>query len=160
MRTASQCAPCFRRRLHPPYSVSPPAKPLMMSLAAVPRCPSGTSAVRKAVGIATDRTLLLNSDALKGQDADDFRVQLEKVIDVNLEYDPTSFEAVSTAIPHQSLLRTKLVAEYAIKLVITNIRTVFKILRICARLDEVLSGYDERVISQTFRSACLFAFVL
>jgi hypothetical protein len=104
--------------------------------------------------------LLLNSDALKGQDAEDFHVQLEKVIDINLEYDPTSAEAISTAIPDRSTLTTRLVAEYATTLGITNLRTVFKILRICERLDEILKGYDERVVSQAFHSACLFAFTL
>ncbi|MDR6953202.1 hypothetical protein J2X65_002563 [Ancylobacter sp. 3268] len=104
--------------------------------------------------------LLLNSDALKEQDADDFRVQLEKVIDINLEYDPTSAEAIEIAIPNRSTLRSRLVAEYATTLGITNLRTVFKSLRICERLEEVLKGYDERVISQAFHSACLFAFAL
>lgn len=104
--------------------------------------------------------LLLNNDALKGQNAEDFRAQLEKVIDVNLEYAPTSAEAIETAIPNRSTLRTRLVAEYATTLGITNLRTVFKILRICERLEEILKGYDERVISQAFHSACLFAFAL
>lgn len=104
--------------------------------------------------------LLLNSDALKGQAAEDFRVQLEKVIDINLEYDPTAAEAIETAIPNRSTLRTRLVAEYATTLGITNLRTTFKILRICERIEELLNGYDERVISQAFHSACLFAFAL
>lgn len=104
--------------------------------------------------------LLLNSDALKGQDAEDFRVQLEKVIDINLEYDPTPAESIATAIPDRSTLRTRLVAEYATKLGITNLRTVFKILQICERLEEVLNGYDERVVNKAFHSACLFAFAL
>lgn len=104
--------------------------------------------------------LLLNSDALKGQDAEDFRVQLEKIIDINLEYDPTSAEATDTAIPNRSTLRTRLVAEYTTTLGITNLRTIFKILRICERIEELLNGYDERIISQAIHSACLFAFAL
>ncbi|WP_194842793.1 hypothetical protein [Agrobacterium sp. MA01] len=104
--------------------------------------------------------LLLNSDALKGQDAEDFHLQLEKVIDINLEYDPTPVESIATAIPDRSTLKTRLVAEYTTKLGITNLRTVFKILQICERLQEVLNGYDERVVSQAFHSSCLFAFAL
>lgn len=104
--------------------------------------------------------LLLNRDALEGQDAEDFRVQLEKVIDVNLEYNPSALEAVATAIPDRNTLRTKLVAKNAEMLEITNLRTIFKLLRICKRLEEVLVGYDERVIIQAFRSACLFAYAL
>ncbi len=106
--------------------------------------------------------LLLNSEALKDQDAEDFRVQLEKVIDINLEYAPTTEEAVATAIPvsDRSNMRKQLVAENVTALEITNIRTIFKLLRICERLHEVLDGYDERVINQAFHSACLFGFAL
>lgn len=104
--------------------------------------------------------LLLNSDALMGKNADDFREQLEKVIDINLEYAPTSAEAIETAIPDRSTLTTQLAAEFTTMLGITNLRTVFKILRICERLEEVLKGYDTRITKQAIHSACLFAFVL
>ncbi len=102
--------------------------------------------------------LLLNRDALEGKDADDFRVQLEKVIDINLEYDPSPAESVGIAIPKRNTLRATKVAENAEVLQITNLRTIFKILRICERLEEVLVGYDERVIAQAFHSACLFGY--
>jgi len=104
--------------------------------------------------------LLLNSEALKGQDAKDFSVQLEKVIDINLTFAPTANEAVGIAIPDRLTLRTQMVAEYATTLEITNIRTIFKLLRICGRLEETLAGYDERIIKQVIHSACLFGFAL
>lgn len=102
--------------------------------------------------------LLLNSDALKEADAEDFRVQLEKIIDIQLEFNPSPEEAIETAIPDRSTLRSGLVAKHTIELGITNLRTVFKILRICERIEEALKGYDERVLRQAFHSACLFAF--
>lgn len=104
--------------------------------------------------------LLLNSEALEGQNAEDFRVQLEKVIDINLTFAPTASEAVAIAVPDRTTLLTQMVAEYAAKLEITNIRTIFKLLRICGRLEEVLEGYDERIIKQSFHSACLFGFAI
>lgn len=104
--------------------------------------------------------LLLNSEALKDQDAEDFSVQLEKVIDINLTLAPTAKEAVAIAIPDASTLRTRMVAEHAASLEITNIRTIFKLLRICGRLEEILDGYDERIVKQAIHSACLFGFAL
>ncbi|MFK5639500.1 hypothetical protein ACI50E_16810 [Brucella sp. ZJ1_1] len=103
--------------------------------------------------------LLLNSDALTDKNAKDFGEQLEKVIDINLEYAPTSAEATDIAIPDRSTLKTKLVAEFTTNLGITNLRTVYKILRICGRLEEVLKAYDDRITRQAIHSACLFAFV-
>ena len=102
--------------------------------------------------------LLLNSDALKGKEAKDFSTQLEKMIDIKLEYNPPPAEVIETAIPDRSTLRAELVAKHTTELGITNLRTVFKILRICERLEEVLKGYDERVVRQAFHSACLLAF--
>jgi hypothetical protein len=102
--------------------------------------------------------LLLNSEALEGQNAEDFSVQLEKVIDINLTFAPKANEAVAIAVPDRTTLLTQMVAEYAAKLEITNIRTIFKLLRVCGRLQEVLEGYDERIVMQAFHSACLFGF--
>lgn len=102
--------------------------------------------------------LLLNSDALKEEDAENFHVQLEKIIDVNLEYNPPPKEAIEAVVTDRSTLMNELVAKNATELGIKNLRTVFKILRICERLDELLEGYDERVKRQAFHSACLFAF--
>lgn len=104
--------------------------------------------------------LLLNSEALEGENAKDFSIQLEKVIDINLTFAPTANEAVGVAVPDRTTLLTKMVAEYAENLEITNIRTIFKLLRICGRLKEVLEGYDERIINQAFHSACLFGFAI
>lgn len=104
--------------------------------------------------------LLLNSEALEALDAKEFSVQLEKVIDINLVFAPTTSEAVDIAIPDRLTFRTRMVAECATTLEITNIRTIFKLLRICERLEEVLNGYDERIKKQVIQSACLFGFAL
>ncbi|EGP54329.1 hypothetical protein Agau_P100047 (plasmid) [Agrobacterium tumefaciens F2] len=77
---------------------------------------------------------------MEGENAKDFSIQLEKVIDINLTFAPTANEAVGVAVPDRTTLLTKMVAEYAENLEITNIRTIFKLLRICGRLQEVLEG--------------------
>lgn len=104
--------------------------------------------------------LLLNSEALEGQDADDFKEQLEKIIDINLMFSPTAQEAAEIAIPDNAALHSKWVGEYAAKLGISNIRTIFKLLRIADRLEEILNGYDERILRQSIHSACLYGFAL
>lgn len=104
--------------------------------------------------------LLLNEEALKDNDKEDFKVQLEKIIDINLVFAPTSEEAVSIAIPDRSIPRFQLVADYTTKLGISNIRTIFKLLRIAQRFEEILTGYDERILEQAIHSVCLYGFAL
>ena len=100
--------------------------------------------------------LLLNSEMLNGGNADDFRTQLEKVIDVQLEFSPNPEEAAAIAIPDRAREELELVANNTIKLGITNIRTIFKLIRIATRLTEILSTYDKRILKQAIHSACLF----
>ena len=102
--------------------------------------------------------LLLNTEALKDKNAEDFKVQLEKVIDINLVFAPTALEAVEIAIPKRSTPQLQWIGEYTEALGISNIRTIFKLLRICGRLEEILDGYDERILKQAIQSACLFGF--
>lgn len=102
--------------------------------------------------------LLLNTEALKDKNAEDFNVQLEKVIDINLVFSPTAQEAVGIAIPKRSTPQLQWIGEYTEALEISNIRTIFKLLRICGRLEEILNGYDERIRKQATQSACLFGF--
>lgn len=104
--------------------------------------------------------LLLNSEALKDHDAEDFQVQLEKVIDINLVFGPTPEEAAAIAIPDRSTLRFQWVADHTTTLGISNVRTIFKLLRITGRLEEILAGYDERILKQAVHSACLYGFAL
>ncbi|WP_292120954.1 hypothetical protein [Mesorhizobium sp.] len=104
--------------------------------------------------------LLLNSEALKDHDAEAFQVQLEKIIDINLVFEPSPEEAALIAIPDRSTPRLQWVADHAITLGISNIRTIFKLLRITGRLEEILGGYDERILKQAVHSACLYGFAL
>lgn len=100
--------------------------------------------------------LLLNSEMLSGDNADDFRTQLEKVIDIQLEFNPSPEEAAEIAIPDRGREELEWVANNSIKLGITNIRTIFKLVRIATRLTEILTKYDKRILKQGIHSACLF----
>lgn len=104
--------------------------------------------------------LLLNSEALSGADDEDFQVQLEKVVDINLVFAPTPEEAAEIAAPVRMPRKLEWVAENAITLGISNIRTIFKLVRIADRLEEILSGFDERILKQAIHSACLYGFAL
>ncbi|WP_205962337.1 hypothetical protein [Neopusillimonas aestuarii] len=104
--------------------------------------------------------LLLNSEVLTGNNDEAFRIQLEKIIDIKLEFSPTPMEAAAIAVPDQTSQKFKWVADNAIALGISNIRTIFKLLRIANRLEEILSSYDERILKQAIHSACLYGFAL
>ncbi len=75
-------------------------------------------------------------------------------------FSPTAQEAAEIAIRDTAALHSKWVGEYAAKLGISNIRTIFKLLRIADRLEEILNGYDERILRQSIHSACLYGFAL
>jgi hypothetical protein len=104
--------------------------------------------------------LLLNSEALKDQDRKDFQVQLEKVIDINLVFDPTPKEAADIAISDQSKTPESWITTHIVALGISNIRTIYKLRRIATRLGEALRDYDERIYRQAIHRACLYGFAL
>lgn len=100
--------------------------------------------------------LVLNSEMLSGVNAEDYRNQLEKVIDINLDFSPTPSEVAEIAIPDRAQKEMDWVATNVATLGITNIRTIYKILRITRRLKEILDGYDERILKQAIHSSCLY----
>ncbi|MBD9653167.1 GNAT family N-acetyltransferase [Ensifer sp. ENS09] len=104
--------------------------------------------------------LLLNSEALKDHGRKDFEVQLEKVIDINLVFDPTPQEAAAIAVPDRSGVPENWIAQYTVTLGISNIRTIHKLRRIAARLRETLRHHDERIYRKAVHSACLYGFAL
>ncbi|CAB1277372.1 hypothetical protein [Candidatus Nitrosacidococcus tergens] len=104
--------------------------------------------------------LLLNSEVLEGQNTKDFKNQLEKVIDINLVFSPTAQEAAEIAISDTAIASHEWVKECVVKLEISNIRTIFKLLRIVDRLEKILDGYDKRILKRAIHSACLYGFAL
>lgn len=100
--------------------------------------------------------VLLNDEQL-GDDGEEFRLQLEKVADTAVRFEPTATEAaeigVDTSLPFHQDLRSAVIA-----LGITNIRTIKRIERLAIRLEHALESYDTRIITQAVQSLALFSF--
>ncbi len=100
--------------------------------------------------------ILLNDEKL-GDDDKEFRLQLEKVADTTIRFEPTPVEAADIGIdlstPFHSLLK-----EDCVSLKIVNIRTIRKLERHAKRLEEELKHLDPRVLKQAVHSATLFGF--
>ena len=70
--------------------------------------------------------LLLNSNALEGDDSKAFTTYLEKVVDRSLEFAPTSHESAEIALPDGDDISKQLVA-HVVTLGISNIRVIKRI---------------------------------
>lgn len=92
--------------------------------------------------------LLLNDEVLKGEALEDFNNQLEKVVDMEIKFQPTAIEAANIAID-KSLSFSENLSKICIGLDITNIRVIRKIQRHLVRLEELLQKHDNRI----FRTA-------
>lgn len=101
--------------------------------------------------------ILLNEEALQEKNAEEFKSQLEKIADIKLSFAPTTREAIEIAIPKKTEILGFASANLAI-LEVSNIRTIYKIVRMSGRVEELLSGYDDRIIRQAIHSACLYGF--
>ncbi len=101
--------------------------------------------------------LLLNDEALSGQNKVDYAAQLEKVADVVFKFQPTPAEAAEIGLDHQAICYDQLKAD-AVKLGITNIRVLNKIEGYARKLSPLLEHYDNRVLTSALHSVSLFAF--
>jgi hypothetical protein len=94
--------------------------------------------------------LLLNQSKLE-EDEDskkDFNDYFEKVIDTKVVFAPSSQEAVAIAIDGKDDL-SKMIADYAAKLRISNIRVIKKIERLIRMVSPIVEGMDPAIIKQT-----------
>ncbi len=97
--------------------------------------------------------LLLNDQQLDDKDA--FEAYLEKVVDINLRFAPTSAEIATIAIPDQTEIGG-LIRDHAATLGITNIRVVRKIHGLAQDLAPLLAGYSPRVTTNAVRTLSIF----
>lgn len=104
--------------------------------------------------------LLLNEDAINPDELGAFKAQLEKIIDINLVFSPTPHEAAKIALADKNSAVAKMVSSNTVVLGISNIRTILKLLKNCERIECLLRGYDQRVIQEAIRSACLYGFTI
>lgn len=100
--------------------------------------------------------LLLNYEEL-GDDQEAFDVQIEKVADTVISFDPTPAEAAEIGVDKATKSAAEL-ASHCTLLRITNIRIIKRIERLARRLEIVLAGRDSRVLKQAIHSTALFAY--
>jgi len=91
--------------------------------------------------------LLLNDEALEGDEQEEFQRLLEKVIDVSLTFAPTPEEAAAIALQDDEPVGARL-RKAAITLGITNIRVIKKIERLALRLVALLKDNRPEVLDQ------------
>jgi hypothetical protein len=88
--------------------------------------------------------LLLNDEQL--EDRQEFESYLEKVVDINLRFEPTFQEIADIAVPERERDTVgNLVRENAVKLGINNVRVIRKILRLVRDIVPMLSEYSPQV---------------
>lgn len=102
--------------------------------------------------------LLLNDKELKGEQSSEFKKQLEKVIDVEMYFEPTPNEAVEIGTDPATQFQEKL-KEICVSLHITNIRVIRKIERLAKRLHELLATFDKSVFDASLVSVILFGWM-
>lgn len=101
--------------------------------------------------------LLLNDEQL--EDREQFQGYLEKVVDLNLLYAPTSLESVDIALKDingGTKALKSLVHERATKLGIDNIRVIRKIYRLVGLIEPMLRDFDPEVLNSVGSSLVLF----
>lgn len=98
--------------------------------------------------------VLLNDEQL-GADDEEFRIQLEKVADTTIRYQPTPAEAVEIGVD-RSKSHHEVIVQACSAFGIVNIRTIKRLERLSVRLCEILAGYDVRVVRQAVHTASLF----
>jgi hypothetical protein len=103
--------------------------------------------------------LLLNDEELNDKAAEEFKAQLEKVIDVEMRFKPTATEATEIGVDKSTSFNEKL-AQNCIALGIVNIRVIRKIQRLLRRLEELLALHDRRVFESAIPSIVLFGWAV
>lgn len=98
--------------------------------------------------------LLLNDKEIGKGGSKDFRSHIEKVADINIEFDLTAEEAVEVVFPGPPE-QIEFLAPNLIALGINNIRIIKKIERLAARLTAVLEPFDEAVREQAMATLVL-----
>lgn len=99
--------------------------------------------------------LILNDEALEGQDKKKFDIYFEKVVDVSLRFDPSAKESVSIALTTGDAVSQR-VGELCIALGISNIRIIKNIERDIRAIEPLLAEFDEEVFRQIASSLALF----
>lgn len=98
--------------------------------------------------------LLLNDEEMDPKQREEFKLQLEKVVDVPLVFDPNPQEAAAIALASNTELE-EMLRKRTIQLGIVNIRVIKKIERLAVRLSAILAGTNKLVIDQAVAAVVL-----
>jgi hypothetical protein len=100
--------------------------------------------------------LILNEDVLSGSDQEDFRLFAEKVIDVQLLFDPKPEECIEIVINKDKWYYNQ-VNEIARELNIKNIRLLQRIKFVLDKVNKYLTGFSDQSKKDTVLATCIFA---
>lgn len=102
--------------------------------------------------------LLLNDEALDGEDKRQFAAYLEKVVDRNIRFVPTPAESAEIAISDKDET-AQLIQERCVQLGIDNIRVIRKIHLAVREIEPLLSTYKPDVFKSVAASIVLFGWM-
>ncbi len=104
------------------------------------------------------KVILLLNDGEEG--LKDYQKHREKVIDIELEFSPSSIESVEIALDGTQLndYAAEILKESSIKLNIKNIRLLKKIERLVLQTLPYFNGYEQEITHQAITSLVLFSF--
>lgn len=103
--------------------------------------------------------ILLNDEALQKDDLAQFSAYLEKVVDLNLKFEPTATQSADIALSggdDDGALKA-LVRERCIKLGIDNVRVIRKIYRLAQEIEPLLEKYKPGVLRSVVSTIVLMA---
>ncbi|NEV65123.1 P-loop NTPase fold protein [Thiorhodococcus minor] len=100
--------------------------------------------------------LIFNDQTMGSENNEEYQKFREKVIDFEIEFNPTSRECVEIAIPNPAESKQVLV-EHIEKLGISNIRIIKKIERLFDQFMTHLAGFEKEVTHQAAHTLCLYA---
>ena len=102
--------------------------------------------------------LILNDEELSPEDRTALEKYQEKVIDVSLLFAPNETDCVDIALRDRAGA-TKLLAERAVMLGISNIRVIKKIERLVLQVEPMLAGLHQQVLVQAVQTLTLFGWL-
>ena len=97
--------------------------------------------------------LLLNEDGL-GRQGEKFREYLEKAVDQAVHFKPTAKESAAAALDTRNALSGRL-AEYTVRLGITNIRVIRRIRRFLSFIEATFAGLHDGVTDEVVQTIAL-----
>lgn len=100
--------------------------------------------------------LVLNDSSFEKASLEEYEKYKEKVVDIELHFNPSPVECVDIALESDISHTTKL-REYVVQLNINNIRIVKKIERLALLFGSFLSKYEIEVLNQALHTLVLFA---